>query len=227
MTVYFITGIDTEIGKTYVTGLIGKYLKSAGKSVITQKLVQTGCLDFSEDIVTHRDIMQIDLSEFDKNGTTCPYVFKYPASPHLAANMENRVIETSVIDKATKTLESNFEIVLLEGVGGIHVPLRETYTSLDYLRERKFPVIIVSSPKLGSINHTLLTLEVCRQNKIPIKAVIYNHYPEEKKEICDDSKKVFEKFLAKIFPDQKKIIPLIEVPFFDRADNVDFSKILF
>ena len=97
MSVIFITGIDTGAGKSIATGLIARYLYKNNKSVITQKIVQTGCEKISEDIALHRKIMGIDLNEDDKKGLTCPYTFKYPASPHLAAQMEQKEIDLDVV----------------------------------------------------------------------------------------------------------------------------------
>jgi dethiobiotin synthetase len=203
MAVYFIAGIDTEIGKTVVTGHIAKYLSTLGRTVTTQKLVQTGSENISDDIVKHREIMGTELNSFDKDGITCPYLFKFPASPHLASNMEEVTIEPDVIDRSTETLKAAFDDVLIEGVGGIKVPLTNTYTTLDFLEERKYPVILVTSPKLGSINHTLLSLEVLKTRKIPLHGLIYNWYPDEKKEIGVESIKYFKAFLEKEFHSSK------------------------
>jgi dethiobiotin synthetase len=81
MTQFFITGIDTGIGKTVVTGLIAKYFLSIGKKVTTMKPVQTGCTGIAEDILVHRSIMGVEPDRFDLEGITAPFVFKYPASP--------------------------------------------------------------------------------------------------------------------------------------------------
>ncbi|WP_373820452.1 ATP-dependent dethiobiotin synthetase BioD, partial [Porphyromonas loveana] len=83
--VLFVTGIDTNIGKTYATAFLADRLSSAGKKVITQKLVQTGCVDSSEDIEAHRRLTGSPLIEEDRMGLTCPFIFSYPASPHFAA----------------------------------------------------------------------------------------------------------------------------------------------
>ena len=93
MSVFFISGIDTDIGKTYATGALAQALlqqtlvpqkgsNSVPTSIITQKLVQTGCEGISEDIIRHRDMMGIPLQAVDHQGLTCPYVFKKPASRH-------------------------------------------------------------------------------------------------------------------------------------------------
>ena len=80
MAVYFISGIDTDAGKSIVTGVIARTLAGKGVRVITQKFIQTGCVGISEDILKHREIMGIPPQEVDKDGTTCPYVMTYPAS---------------------------------------------------------------------------------------------------------------------------------------------------
>ena len=115
--VYFVSGIDTGIGKSIATGLYAKELAAAGCRVITQKIVQTGCQGIAEDIQTHRRLQGIGLTEHDRNGSTCPYVFAYPCSPHLAAEQEQRPIDLKTIDAATQTLLQSYDTVLLEGAG--------------------------------------------------------------------------------------------------------------
>ncbi|PRI66971.1 ATP-dependent dethiobiotin synthetase BioD, partial [Haemophilus influenzae] len=88
--VIFISGIDTDVGKTIATGIYAKKLMEQGCSVITQKMIQTGCKNIADDLLVHRKIQGIDLTEEDLQGETCPYVFEYPCSPHLAAKRESR-----------------------------------------------------------------------------------------------------------------------------------------
>jgi len=160
--VIFISGIDTDCGKTIVTGLLAKFLQKTGKKVITQKLVQTGCSEISEDIETHRKIMNIGLLEEDKNHLTCPYIFQFPASPHLSAKIENTEIDIDKILNSTNKLLEKFDIVLIEGAGGLLVPITSNYSTIDFIAKNKYPIILVSSSKLGSINHTLLSLELIK-----------------------------------------------------------------
>ena len=128
-TVLFITGIDTNIGKTFATGMIACALAGKGKRVITQKMIQTGCTEISEDIVMHRKIQGIPFTEEDKAGLTCPYIFTYPCSPHMAAEKDGKTIDLSVITEATRRLQEKYEYVLLEGAGGLMVP--NDFHSLD------------------------------------------------------------------------------------------------
>ena len=175
--VYFISGIDTSVGKTAATGAIAKALAQAGKRVITQKMIQTGCEQVSEDIEEHRRIQGIPFTEEDREGWTCPYIFSYPCSPHMAAAKDGRTIDLQVITQATERLRERYEYVLLEGAGGLMVPNNFQSLTIDYIRDQGYPLILVTSGKLGSINHTLLSLFAAEQYGIPVKAIVYNQYP--------------------------------------------------
>lgn len=208
MAVYFISGIDTDAGKSIVTGVIAATLQSKGRKVITQKFIQTGCREVSEDIQKHREIMGIPLQEVDLDRTTCPYIMTYPASPHLAAEMDEIAIDKEVIHRATEKLNLLYDIVLLEGAGGLYVPVTRHYLTIDYIREYGYPLILVTSSKLGSINHTLMSLELCRLKGIKVSHVVYNDFPNDSEFIKADSIKVIGEYLKMYFPD----CPLLELP---------------
>lgn len=178
--IYFVSGIDTEIGKTYATGFLAKLLTEQGKKVITQKLIQTGNADISEDIQKHREIMGQGWFQEDHDKLTMPEIFSYPASPHLATRLDNREIDFQKIENATQTLAERFEIVLLEGAGGLMVPLTTSLLTIDYVAQHQFPVILVTSGRLGSINHTLLSLEALKSRGLKLKALVYNLKDESK-----------------------------------------------
>ncbi|KGQ43294.1 ATP-dependent dethiobiotin synthetase BioD [Gallibacterium anatis] len=204
--ILFVSGIDTEVGKTIATGVYAKNLMAQGFSVITQKMVQTGCDNISDDILVHRKIQGIELTEDDRNGNTCPYLFRYPCSPHLAAKMENRYIDADIIDEKTKLLAQRYDYVLLEGAGGLAVPYQADKTTLDFIAERQYPLILVTSGKLGSINHTLLSLMVCQQRNIEVKALIYNRFPEKDKFIEEDSQQYLQQYLQQYSPKTEFIL---------------------
>ena len=176
-TVLFITGIDTNIGKTFATGMIACALAEKGKKVITQKMIQTGCTEVSEDIEMHRKIQGIPFTEEDKAGLTCPYIFTYPCSPHMAAAKDGRRIDLETITQATRRLRETYEYVLLEGAGGLMVPNDMESLTIDYVKKQAYPLILVTSGKLGSINHPLLSLYACERYGIEVKAIVYNQYP--------------------------------------------------
>jgi dethiobiotin synthetase len=220
-----ITGIDTDIGKTVATGLLARYLKEAGVAVITQKIVQTGCTDVSDDIRLHRQLMGIDLMPEDHEGLTCPYLFPFPASPHLAARQVGITIMPEAITRATRQLEQNYDLVLLEGVGGMYVPLNDSLTLLDYCARQQYPLIVVSSSRLGSINHTLLTLEVARHRQLDVIGIIYNLDPDTSAEIADDSQQVFVTYLRR-FGFLDAVIPMPQIDLEQELPQIDFEPLM-
>lgn len=193
--VIFVTAIDTGAGKSYVTGLLARYLSGTGRSVITQKLAQTGCTGLSRDIRKHRELMGIELLPEDTDGLTCPFVFDFPSSPHLAARLAGKEIDCALIDRATRTLVERYDHVILEGVGGLCVPLTDSVTVVDYVAACGYPVILVSSARLGSINHTLMSLEVLGKHCIQVLGVAYNRFFDEQAEIASDSRRIIERRL--------------------------------
>lgn len=208
--IYFITGIDTDTGKSYATGYLAKRFMESGYSVITQKFIQTGNREISEDIELHRKIMNIGLQEVDRSRLTCPYIFSHPASPHLAAAIDNQIIDPERIKEATKELQKRYDVVLIEGAGGIMVPISKNYLTIDYIAEENLPAIIVTSSKLGSLNHTLLTLKACEQRNIQIAKVIYNRFGEKDKLISDDSCSFIKDYLKEHSPNTE-LMELFEI----------------
>lgn len=200
--VYFVSGIDTNIGKTYVTGILAREWTAKGRPTITQKLIQTGNSTISEDIEQHRRLMGIPLTEDDQLKLTMPEIFSYPCSPHLAAQIDKREIDFKKIKHATDRLSERYDAVLIEGAGGLMVPLTEDYLIIDYVKEMGYPLIFVTSGKLGSINHTLLSLEAIRNRKINLHSIVYNSFPvPEDKTIKDGTEKYLRKYMQKDFPE--------------------------
>ena len=183
MSVLFISGIDTDIGKTYATGIIAKALMQQGKNVITQKLVQTGVaidansneVGIADDIITHRQLMGMALQPCDLGYTTCPHRYQKPASPHLSAKLAGQTLDPKRITDATQSLQADYQVVLLEGAGGLLVPITEDLLTLDYIASQNYPIVLVTSGRLGSINHTLLSLEAIKSRGLTIHSVVYNH----------------------------------------------------
>ena len=212
MSVLFISGIDTDIGKTYATGMVAKALMHQGANVITQKLVQTGVsvncdtgeMNIADDIVTHRQLMNMPLQPCDLDFTTCPFRYEKPASPHLSAALANAVLDPEIITKFTQQLQQSYDIVLLEGAGGLLVPITEQLLTLDYIATQGYPVILVTSGRLGSINHTLLSLEAIRARGLTMHSVIYNHIHDTADntdtEIANSSIDYLKNYLAQNYP---------------------------
>lgn len=204
--IYFVSGIDTGIGKSYATGLIAKQWNAEGLRTITQKLIQTGNTTISEDITLHRQLMGIAFTGDDHEKITMPEIFSYPASPHLAAQIDKREIDFEKIKQATAQLSQRYDAVLVEGAGGLMVPLTEDYLIIDYIKEMGYPLLFVTSGKLGSINHTLLSLEAIYTRGINLHTVIYNTFPVlEDSTISTETQRYLRNYIQKHFPETKFI----------------------
>ncbi|MCH5225860.1 MAG: ATP-dependent dethiobiotin synthetase BioD [Muribaculaceae bacterium] len=205
--VIFVSGIDTDAGKTYATGLLARNLMEEGKKVATLKFIQTGCEGSSEDIEMHRKIMGIRLPE-DEDATTFPVMFKYPASAQLAARLEGREIDLESIDRAIGKLGRNYDVVLVEGAGGLMVPLSDDFFSIDFPKSRGLPVILVTNGVLGSINHTILSLEALKSRGIKLHSVVYNHHFDSDPVIAEDTRGFIRRYVNKNWPG----VPIIDLP---------------
>ena len=208
MKTLFITGIDTNVGKSYATGILARTLQEYGINTITQKMIQTGNTGYSEDINLHRSLM-LNPHADEPLSTVAPSIYAYPASPHLAAKMEQRPVDLTTIDEKTRLLASRYDLVLLEGAGGLMVPIDDQgLTTADFIAARHYPTVVVTSGKLGSISHTLLTLEVLRSRGIDVPLMIYNRYPATDSLIEDETRSYLAAHLARHSP----ATTLIEMP---------------
>jgi dethiobiotin synthetase len=201
--VYLVSGIDTNIGKSYATAYLANLWRQKGVNTITQKFIQTGNpAGYSEDIELHRRLMGTGELPEDKEGLTKPEIFSYPASPDLASRIDGRPIHFEAIRRATEVLSERYDAVLMEGAGGLMVPLTPDMLTIDYIRESGYPLVFVTSGRLGSVNHTLLSFEAIRSRGIQLHTVMYNLFPEgEDKIIQADTEQYIRRYLAQHFPE--------------------------
>ncbi len=222
--VYFVSGIDTNIGKTVATGLMMKSLRARGADAITVKLVQTGNDGFSEDIDSHRKICGCAPMPEDLEGITAPQIFRFPSSPKLAAELEGRTVDLSRIRACVGECARRRTPVLVEAAGGLHVPLAEGVLTIDFAAEQKWPVILVTCGRLGSINHTLLSLDAIRSRGMELAGVIYNRHPAADDAIDRDTKEIIRAYLKDWgFPQHIVRIPHISDD--EPYPDIDFSEI--
>lgn len=217
---YFISGIHTDAGKSYCTGWYARQLMAEGKSVITQKFIQTGNVGMSEDIEVHRRLMETGLLPEDTllmphlnesgqiGSMTAPLIFTHPCSPQLAARLDNREISLEIIDRASAELDKRYDIVLIEGAGGLMVPLTDDFLTIDYVTSRHLPLIMVVNSSLGSINHALLSFEAIKVRNIEMPLVLYNTHFDTDPLIAEDTFGFISRYLSKHFPDTK----ILKVP---------------
>ncbi len=169
----FITGTDTEIGKTFITAILTLGLRNMGMSVCPAKPIASGGVLYenswiSEDVLTYQRLTGI----LEAPSLLSPICFQRPASPHLAAELEGQSIRPQQAIDALHELAQWYEMLLIEGIGGWLVPITYEYSVADLAQEIQFPVLVVSANKLGTLNHTLLTLESIRNRGLSIAGVV-------------------------------------------------------
>ena len=176
--IVFVSGIDTGVGKTVVTGEMARSAMAKGRDAITVKMVQTGNVGRSEDIEEHRRLMGVGEMPEDAEGLTAPQIFAFPGSAQLAARLEGRRVNLKRITRSVEECARRRDLVLVESAGGLFVPLTSSVLTIDYLAERGWPLVLVTNGRLGSINHTLMSIEAAAGRGIEIVAVVYDWAPD-------------------------------------------------
>ncbi|WP_153730813.1 dethiobiotin synthase [Sporosarcina obsidiansis] len=184
MSVLFVTGTDTDVGKTIATTLIRSFLHDHGLHFIPFKPVQTGAIlqngDWiAPDVMTYQLALDVEMKQMKTE-----YLFEKPCSPHLAACLENVEIEPSRLTESVEQLENLHGGVVVEGAGGLYVPLTTNgYCLIDWMKELKAPVVLVARAGVGTINHTMLSIKALESKGIPIAGVLFNDLQQDPPEI--------------------------------------------
>lgn len=199
----FITGTDTNVGKTITSGLLIKKYSKKFTKIRYWKPIQTGYPP-DDDSKTVQSISGLSEEYFLKN-----LKFKAPVSPHYAAELENQEISiNNLIEKFINY--SKYYSLIVEGAGGILVPLTRNYFWIDFIRDIKIPVVIVARSTLGTINHTLLTIEVLKQRNIEIIGIVF----------CGKQDEAYIRDNRKIINEISKI-PIISYFDYYKEENID------
>jgi len=176
----FVTGTDTEVGKTFVSVELIKLLKAGGINVGVMKPVATGGMRSKDAVLLKKASGVKEPLELIN-----PESFKHPLAPICAARLEKRDVNIGKIKECFDEIRSKHDFLVVEGIGGLQVPIKKDYLVTDLIEDLSLPVVIVASPFLGTINHTLLTVESLKQRGIDIKAIILNSHPYKKEGICE------------------------------------------
>lgn len=168
----FITGTDTGVGKTVVACALARGLREAGIDVGVMKPVETGVP--AEGPADARALMRA-ADVRDPLELVCPLQFDLPAAPEAASRDAGRAIEFDRIRLAFEALSSRHDFLIVEGAGGILVPFDEKTTMADLAKRLELPVLVVARTSLGTINHTLLTLEACAARGLELVGVVLSH----------------------------------------------------
>jgi dethiobiotin synthetase len=169
----FITGTDTDAGKTYVTRLLLEALRAEGSTAAGAKPFCCGTREDSA-ILLASSLSGLTLDDIN------PIWLKTPASPMTAALIENRKLDSAQIIESCQALGARADHLLIEGAGGWEVPISPGYTMADFAADLKMPVLVVANNRLGALNHTLLTVKNILQRGLPCLGVVLNYVAAER-----------------------------------------------
>lgn len=194
MRAVFVAGTDTGVGKTVVAGCLARYLSQKGLRVITQKWVETGSSQgLSQDVDFHLKMMGKDRDDIrDYQYAVAPYVFSLASSPHLASRLEHKSIRCKRIKKSFGALSSSFDFVVVEGAGGVLVPIDSKHLLIDIVKDLDLPVLLVAENRLGGINQALLALEALSSRKIKVLGIVFNNLKSCDAKILEDNPRIIK-----------------------------------
>jgi dethiobiotin synthetase len=172
----FITATDTGIGKTVVAAGLALALKGRGLNVGVMKPVATGCSGEGR-LVSSDAVYLFEAAENEYAPLTSPVRFRNPVAPSIASIYEQKEIDLDVIRSAYSELQKHYDYVIVEGIGGLLVPIKKNFLVANLIREMELPIVIVSNVNLGAINHTLLTVDSALMRGFTIKGIIFNRAP--------------------------------------------------
>ena len=180
----FITGTGTDMGKTYITGLILKKFHENGKKAAYFKAAMSGNEKRPDGSLIPGDALHVKTvsSIGEPLEEMCPYVYETAVSPHLAAQIEGNPVELETVLQAFDSVCGNYDYVTAEGSGGILCPLRFDETKLwleDFIKARDLNCLIVADAGLGTINSVVLTAEYMKERGIAAKGILFNHYDDK------------------------------------------------
>jgi dethiobiotin synthetase len=188
----FVTGTGTEVGKTVVAAVIARTLAADGRRVAVFKPAVSGLEDEGES--DHAQLRRASGSS-QSDAEIAPYRYDPPASPHLAAALAGEEVDPERLRRTARDAAANADVLVCEGVGGLLVPLAcrvsrnicdqgdTPYLVRDLAADLGYPLVVVASPGLGTINHTLLTLEAARSAELEVAAVVLTPWPEQPSEV--------------------------------------------
>jgi len=175
---FFITGTDTEVGKTLIAGALILRLQNKGIKTVGYKPVAAGIQEvngklINEDVQTLLMVSQ-SIAPHLKPNDICPYILNEAAAPHIVAEQSGLKLDMDVMVRQYQSLQDSFEAVIVEGAGGFLVPINEQSTLGDFAQAIHLPIVLVVSIKLGCINHSLLTAEAIARRGLKLNGWIAN-----------------------------------------------------
>jgi dethiobiotin synthetase len=190
----FVTGTDTGVGKTVVAAAIAAAAVARGISIAAFKPVLTGLDEPAGDWPHDHELLASAANAGQAPEDVAPYRYRPAVSPHLAARLAGETVDPERLVSAAQAEAEKADALVVEGVGGLLVPLANDYLVRDLAGELSLPVVIAARPGLGTINHSLLTIEAARAVALRIQAVVLTPWPEEPSELEHSNMETIERF---------------------------------
>jgi dethiobiotin synthetase len=176
----FITGTDTDVGKTLIAGAIADQFARRGLRVAVCKPIASGCERRREGLVSpDAEFLAAAARSRHPLDAICPIRLEEPLAPAIAAERAGVDVDFDLINAAVAELSRDADVMIVEGAGGILVPVRDGVMVIDMIRWLALPTVVVARPRLGTINHTLMTVAVLRAARVDVAGVVINRYPAE------------------------------------------------
>lgn len=175
----FVTGTGTEVGKTYVAAAIARTLSAGGLRVGVFKPAVSGLSDPPVHGLHDHQFLRLGAGSGQSDDEIAPFRFGPPVSPHLAAELVGQEVDTGLLLRTAAAAGAEADVLVCEGVGGLLVPLAGDYLVRDLIVATGLPAVIAAAPGLGTINHTLLTVDGCRHAGIRVAAIVLTPWPAE------------------------------------------------
>ena len=178
---FFVTGTDTGVGKTVITVALIKAICRLGFTAGGMKPIESGCLQQGDVLVPSDGMFIKTIAHMEENiGQITPCRFKSPLAPLPASEIEGISVDFEKLNKAFADISGNYDVVIVEGIGGLLVPITRNYFVIDMAKDFNLPLIVVSRPSLGTINHTMLTVNYALKEGLRVAGIIinYNQPPE-------------------------------------------------
>ena len=226
----FITGTDTEVGKTVVAGAIADWFRRRRFRVGVCKPAATGCKRVREGLVSEdAEFLAHCADAAAPLDIICPQRFAEPLAPAVAAERAGTPLDWESVDRALREIVGQSDVLIVEGVGGVMVPMDQKFLVRDMMKWLALSAVVVARPGLGTINHTLLTLSALREAKIPIAGVVVNRYPADSASIAEETNlRVIEKWgktpLLTVVPDEPFAPPVLPPGIVAAVERVDWER---
>jgi dethiobiotin synthetase len=215
---FFVTGTDTGVGKTLISGALIRTIRFLGKKVCGMKPVESGC-GRQGDVLIPFDGMFLKQASHAEEPLTLitPCCLESPLAPMAAAEADSRDIDIPAIGRAFSKLSDRYETLVVEGIGGLMVPITRDYYVLDLAGEFGLPLIVVARPGLGTINHIMLTVNCAVNAGLKVAGIVINYGQPPENSLAEQTN---PKLLSQISP-----VPLIGTfPYLKSREEDDISK---